>query len=115
MKKNLADLRVEIDALDQQLLTLLNARAQLAHAVGEIKHAEGSPVYRPEREAQVIARLQASNPGPLEAGNIRHIWREIMSACRSLEAPQRVAVLGPAGTFTEQAALEFFGSSVELS
>ena len=115
MKKNLADLRVEIDALDQQLLTLLNARAQLAHAVGEIKHAEGSPVYRPEREAQVIARLQASNPGPLEADNIRHIWREIMSACRSLEAPQRVAVLGPAGTFTEQAALEFFGSSVELS
>ena len=87
--KTLADLRVEIDAADQQLLALLNARAQLAHAVGEIKHAEGSPVYRPEREAQVIASLQAANPGPLEAGNIRHIWREIMSACRSLEAPQR--------------------------
>ncbi len=115
MAKTLADLRVEIDAVDQQLLALLNARAQLAHEVGEIKHAEGSPVYRPEREAQVIARLQGSNPGPLEAGNISHIWREIMSACRSLEAPQRVAVLGPAGTFTEQAAIEFFGSSVEIN
>ena len=115
MSKTLADLRVEIDALDKQLLALLNSRAQLAHEVGVIKHAEGSPVYRPEREAQVIASLQNANPGPLEAGNIRHIWREIMSACRSLEAPQRVAVLGPAGTFTEQAALEFFGSSVELN
>jgi chorismate mutase/prephenate dehydratase len=115
MGKTLADLRVEIDALDQQLLALLNARAQRAHEVGEIKHAEGSPVYRPEREAQVIASLQAANPGPLEARNIAHIWREVMSACRSLEAPQRVAVLGPAGTFTEQAALEFFGSSVELT
>jgi chorismate mutase/prephenate dehydratase len=115
MGKTLADLRVEIDALDKQLLQLLNQRAQLAHEVGEIKHAEGSPVYRPEREAQVIASLQGANAGPLEARNIAHIWREVMSACRSLEAPQRVAVLGPAGTFTEQAALEFFGSSVELS
>lgn len=115
MAKTLADLRVEIDAVDQQLLDLLNARAELAHAVGEIKQVEGSPVYRPEREAAVIANLQAKNPGPLEARNIAHIWREVMSACRSLEAAQRVAVLGPAGTFTEQAALDFFGSSVELT
>ncbi len=115
MAKSLADLRVGIDALDQQLLDLLNQRAALANEVGEIKRVEGSPVYRPEREAQVIASLQAQNPGPLEGHNIAHIWREIMSACRSLEAAQRVAVLGPAGTFTEQAALEFFGSSVELT
>lgn len=112
--KTLPELRMEIDALDRELLAALNRRAALAGEVGEIKRVEGSVVYRPEREAQVIAQLQALNSGPLKAENISHIWREVMSACRSLEAAQRVAVLGPAGTFCEQAALEFFGSSVEL-
>jgi chorismate mutase/prephenate dehydratase len=70
-------------------------------------------VFRPEREAQVINGLQSTNPGPLKGENIAHIWREIMSACRALEAPQRVAYLGPHGTFSEQAALQFFGSSIE--
>ena len=112
--KNLAQLRTEIDAVDRELLAALNRRAQLAGEVGEIKRQEGSAVYRPEREAQVIRQLQSVNTGPLKDGNISHIWREVMSACRSLEAAQRVAVLGPAGTFCEQAALEFFGASVEL-
>ncbi len=112
--KTLDQLRTEIDAVDRELLAALNRRAQLAGEVGEIKRVEGSAVYRPEREAQVIAQLQSLNPGPLKADNISHIWREVMSACRSLEAAQRVAVLGPAGTFCEQAALEFFGASVEL-
>jgi chorismate mutase / prephenate dehydratase len=112
--KTLAQLRTEIDAVDRQLLAALNQRAQLAGEVGEIKRVEGSAVYRPEREAQVIRQLQDGNAGPLKPESISHIWREIMSACRSLEAAQRVAVLGPAGTFCEQAALEFFGSSVEL-
>jgi chorismate mutase / prephenate dehydratase len=112
--RTLAQLRIEIDALDLELLTKLNQRASLANEVGEIKRLEGSVVYRPEREAQVIHGLQSANSGPLKAESISHIWREVMSACRSLEAPQRVAVLGPAGTFCEQAGLEFFGSSVEL-
>ncbi len=112
--KTLDQLRTEIDAVDRELLAALNKRAQLAGEVGEIKRVEGSAVYRPEREAQVIAGLQKINGGPLKAESISHIWREVMSACRSLEAAQRVAVLGPAGTFCEQAALEFFGSSVEL-
>jgi chorismate mutase/prephenate dehydratase len=112
--KTLDQLRQQIDAVDRELLSSLNRRAALAGEVGEIKRAEGSAVYRPEREAQVIAGLQAFNPGPLKPENISHVWREIMSACRSLEAAQRVAILGPAGTFSEQAALEFFGSSVEL-
>ncbi len=113
MAKNLAQLRTEIDAVDKQLLALLNQRAGLAHEVGEIKKVEGSPVYRPEREAQVILGLQGTNTGPLKAPNIATIWREIMSACRALEAPQRVAYLGPAGTFSEQAAVTFFGASIE--
>jgi chorismate mutase / prephenate dehydratase len=112
--KTLLQLRDAIDATDRELLALLNRRAALAGEVGEIKRAEGSAVYRPEREAQVIRQLQQANGGPLKDHNISHIWREVMSACRSLEAAQRVAVLGPAGTFCEQAALEFFGSSVEL-
>ena len=111
--KSLAQLRTEIDAVDQELLTLLNRRAGFAHEVGEIKKVEGSPVYRPEREAQVILGLQNANPGPLKPANIATIWREIMSACRALEAPQRVAYLGPAGTFSEQAAVNFFGASIE--
>ncbi|MBL0420267.1 prephenate dehydratase [Ramlibacter sp. AW1] len=113
MAKNLATLRTDIDAVDRELLQLLNRRAALANEVGEIKRAERSPVYRPEREAQVIHGLQQANPGPLKPENVATIWREIMSACRALEAPQRVAYLGPAGTFSEQAALEFFGSSIE--
>jgi len=113
MAKTLSELRTGIDAVDRELLSLLNRRAALANEVGEIKRAEGSPVFRPEREAQVINGLQDASPGPLKGESIAHIWREIMSACRALEAPQRVAYLGPAGTFSEQAALQFFGSSIE--
>ncbi|QDL37026.1 prephenate dehydratase [Rhodoferax sediminis] len=113
MAKTLAQLRTQIDAADRELLALLNRRAELANEVGEIKRAEGSPVFRPEREAEVIHGLQSSNPGPLKPGNVASIWREIMSACRALEAPQRVAYLGPAGTFSEEAALRFFGTSIE--
>ncbi len=112
MAKTLAELRIQIDAVDRELLQLLNRRAGLAHEVGEIKRVEGSPVFRPEREAQVIAGLQGANPGPLQAPHVASIWREVMSACRALEAPQRIAYLGPAGTFTEQAAVQFFGSSI---
>lgn len=113
MARDLAQLRIEIDAVDRELLTLLNRRASLANEVGDIKRAEGSPVFRPEREAAVINGLQARNGGPLKGENVATIWREIMSACRALEAPQRVAYLGPAGTFSEQAAMQFFGSSIE--
>ena len=105
-------LRQQIDAVDQELLVLLNRRAGLALAVGEIKKREGSAVFRPEREAQVIDGLKAANPGPLRADSVAPIWREVMSACRALESPTRVAYLGPAGTFSEQAALAYFGSSI---
>ncbi|MDD2535773.1 MAG: prephenate dehydratase [Macromonas bipunctata] len=110
--KTLAELRQLIDATDQELLALLNRRASYANEVGEVKRVEGSTVFRPEREAQVIATLQQANPGPLKPNSIAHIWREVMSACRALEAPQRIAYLGPAGTFSEEAALGYFGSSI---
>lgn len=108
----LPELRDRIDALDRELIAMLNRRARLAQEVGEIKKREGSVVFRPEREAQVIDGLKQFNPGPLKNESVAPIWREIMSACRALETPTRVAYLGPAGTFSEEAALGFFGSSI---
>jgi len=105
-------LRTRIDDVDRELLALLNRRAGIALEVGEHKRHQGSPVFRPEREAQVIDGLKSTNAGPLSADSVAPIWREIMAACRSLEAPQRVAFLGPAGTFSELAALGYFGSSI---
>jgi chorismate mutase/prephenate dehydratase len=109
----LLSLRTQIDALDRELIALLNRRAALALAVGALKKREGSVVFRPEREAQVIDGLKGVNPGPLRSESVAPIWREIMSACRALETPTRVAYLGPAGTFSELAALGYFGSSIE--
>jgi chorismate mutase/prephenate dehydratase len=109
---DLLRLRGEIDTLDRELLALVNRRAKLALEVGELKKREGGPVFRPEREAAVIEGLKAANPGPLRNESVAPIWRELMSACRALESPTRVAYLGPAGTFSELAALGYFGSSI---
>jgi chorismate mutase/prephenate dehydratase len=111
---DLAVLRQQIDSLDKQLLQLLNERAHVAERVGELKRKEGSAFFRPDRVAQVIQNIEKSNPGPLLNRHVASIWREIMSACLALEAPQRVAVLGPQGTFCEQAAIEFFGSAADM-
>ena len=110
----LAALRVQIDQLDAELLRILNARAKVAQEVGDIKRAEGSPFFRPDRVSQVIEKITHANAGPLKNEHVASIWREIMSACLALESPQRVAVLGPQGTFCEQAAIEFFGSAANL-
>jgi chorismate mutase/prephenate dehydratase len=113
--KDLAPLRARIDTIDQQLLDLLAQRAEAAQAVGKVKHAidAKAPVFRPEREKQVIENLISKNKGPLTSDGIAYIWREIMSACRALEAPVRVAYLGPQGTFSEQAAFAQFGQSIQ--
>lgn len=109
--RSLPELRQLIDACDAKLLQLLNQRAAYAHEVGEVKRLDGSPIFRPEREAQVIQNMQQTNPGPIKNSSLGPIWREIMSACRALEATDRIAYLGPEGTFSEEAALQFFGSS----
>ena len=113
MSLDLATLRGQIDAIDKQLLVLLNNRAQVAEKVGDVKKREGTPFFRPDRVAKVIEQIQHANQGPLKNEHIACVWREIMSACLALESPVRVAYLGPAGTFSEQAALQFFGSSIE--
>ncbi|QNP49264.1 prephenate dehydratase [Diaphorobacter aerolatus] len=111
---DLASLRVQIDNIDQQLLALLNQRALVAERVGEVKKREGSAYFRPDRVAQVIEKIKGANPGPLKPTHVAAIWREIMSACLALESPQRVAVLGPAGTFCEEAAIQYFGGAADL-
>ena len=111
--QRLAPLRAQIDAIDQELLELLSKRAKAAQAVGHIKNESSAPIFRPERESQVIQNVLQKNPGPLLADGLASIWREIMSACRALESKQTIAYLGPTGTFSEQAAHQFFGQSID--
>ena len=110
MSDALKNLRDQIDGLDDQLLKLLNQRATLAQQVGHAKN--GSVVLRPEREAQVLRRMQENNPGPLPTLSVNTLFTEIMSHCRALEEPISVAYLGPQGTFSEEAAIRRFGSAI---
>ncbi len=110
----LTPLRDQIDDIDRQILELLNRRARLAQQIGVHKHRLGQPVFRPERELAVVRKVQQANTGPLLGPGLAAIWTEVMSACRALEATQRVAYLGPEGTYTELAARRFLGSSCEL-
>ena len=110
--QRLTPLRAQIDAIDQELLELLSKRAKAAQEVGHIKNESSAPIFRPERENQVIQNVLQKNPGPLLADGLASIWREIMSACRALESKQTIAYLGPTGTFSEQAAHQFFGQSI---
>lgn len=112
--ERLEPLRKKIDAIDQTLIELLTERAQVALEVGHIKQEFGSVVYRPEREQQVLDKVATKNPGPLTTRGVTAIWREIMSACRAIEADTKIAYLGPQGTFSEEATLAFFGQSVDL-
>lgn len=114
LQAKLLPLRQKIDSLDKEILALINERARTAQAVGDIKHAhhEAGPVFRPEREAQVIRDLQAANSGPVGDTAVEAIWSQIISVCRGLEQEIRVAYLGPAGSFSEQAAFEYMGQQI---
>ncbi|WP_291995535.1 prephenate dehydratase [Candidatus Accumulibacter sp. ACC003] len=116
LQSELGLVREQIDRLDGQLLELLNQRARFAQQVGEIKsrHGEAGFIYRPEREAQVLHRIQQMNPGPLSGETVTWFFREVMSACLSLEQPLGVAFLGPLGTFSEGAATKHFGHAARL-
>ena len=117
LQQELLGVRNEIDAIDAQILDLLNARARCAKKVGEIKarHGEAGFIYRPEREAQVLRRLQERNSGPLASENVTLLFREVMSACLALEQPLTIACLGPLGSFSGSAATKHFGHAAHLS
>ncbi len=129
LETQLKGIRDQIDAIDSDWLRLINRRIELAKQVGVVKQAHNEAqadnngsgteradvvIYKPEREAQVIRRLIEENKGDISDQQINILCREIMSICRGAEAQMRVAVLGPEGTFTEMAALQQFGSSVDM-
>ena len=107
MSEFLKQHRDKIDAIDEQLLSLVNERARLAREIGNLKN--GGPIYRPEREAQVLRRLLDHNQGPLSDEAVTAIFRQVMANCRALEKELSVAFLGPLGTFSEEAATKQFG------
>jgi chorismate mutase/prephenate dehydratase len=111
----LAEIRIQIDAADDEILRLLNQRAGLVATVAELKSALHVPFYVPSRERQIAERLSAANPGPFPTESIRSVFQEIFSACLSLEKKVRVAYLGPEGTFSHQAVKRQFGLSARAT
>ncbi len=111
MDAALKALRARIDGIDDAILQLVSERAGIAQQVGRAK--KGEKIYRPEREAQIVRRLRDTNPGPLSGDTVERLIREIISACRALEQTTRIAYLGPAGTFTQQAVNKHFGHEAE--
>jgi chorismate mutase/prephenate dehydratase len=107
------ELREEIDALDDQILTLLNRRAEAVVEVGKVKVDQNLRFYVPEREVEILRRLTGINPGPFPNDALKSIYREIISASLALEKPLSVAFLGPRATFTHLACLKHFGESAE--
>lgn len=111
MDDALKALRARIDGIDDAILQLVSERAGIAQQVGHTK--KGEKIYRPEREAQIVRRLRENNPGPLSGEVVERLIREIISSCRALEQATRVAYLGPAGTFSQQAVHKHFGHEAE--
>ena len=114
--KNLQECREAIDTIDNKLLELLNERMRVVERVGEIKKESGGAIYRPEREKAIIERLtklSQESKGALNRSAIEAIFLEIFAVSRNLELPERIAYLGPEGSFTHQAAESRFGAMSE--
>ena len=114
-EQRIDELRVMIDAVDDEFLQLLNRRAALTMEVGEVKRVSGAATefYRPEREARILRRLLEANPGPLPDEDLVRVIREIISTCLALEHTLRIAYLGPEGTYTHAAVMKHFGGAIE--
>jgi chorismate mutase/prephenate dehydratase len=111
----LADLREQIDAVDRAILERLNERARLVQSVGDLKRDSRAAVYSPGREREIVETLARANEGPFPEAGLAPVFREIISATRSLESMLQVAYLGPEGTFSHLAANRQFGELAELT
>jgi len=114
LEEALEELRSKISHLDEDILELLNRRAELSLEVGRIKSSQQDPVFKPFREKELLASLCDSNTGPLPSNHLQAIYREILSSSRSLQQPQRVVYLGPEGTFSYFAGLNYLGRAAEF-
>ena len=112
---NIPEHRKAIDHLDAQIVRLLNERTRHVLAIGEIKMKAGEEIYAPHRERAVLNRACRLNQGPITNDSLQAIYREIMSSALSLEKSMKIAYLGPEATFTHQAAIRRFGSSLRYS
>src|SRR5881394_2173126 len=112
---SLADHRKAIDKLDHKIVELLNERTKHVLEIGAIKIKNGEEIYAPHRERAVLHRLCKLNHGPMTNDSLRAIYREIMSSALSLEKSMTIAYFGPEATFTHQAAIRKFGSSLLYS
>lgn len=110
----LQGLRDRIDAMDSRLVEMLNERAGLVVEVGNLKRGDGTPIYAPHRERAVLDKVLGLNDGPLQDRTVEAVYREIMSGSFALEQPLRIGYLGPQGTFSHEAAVKQFGSSVSF-
>ena len=108
------ELRTRIDSIDDRIVDLLNARSRVVLEVGRLKSGSNQQFHVPGRERQIYERLLNSNPGPFPNDALKSIYREVISACLSLESPMKVAFLGPKATFSHLATMQQFGLSAEL-
>jgi len=109
----LDELRKAINRVDTRLVKLLNERAELVVVVGDLKRSDGTPIYAPHREAEVLDRVLRLSDGPLEPRAIEGVYKELMSGSFAIEQPLRIGYLGPPGSYSHHAAVRHFGSSVE--
>jgi chorismate mutase/prephenate dehydratase len=110
----LKSLRAQIDKLDRHILKLINERARVAAQLGPLKVDQGSDVFSPAREEEVLQHVLDANPGPLDASTVRAVFRELMSGARALQRVLKVAYLGPRYSFSHLAAVERFGQAIEF-
>lgn len=107
--RSLEDVRSDIDAIDSQLVSLLNRRTELAQEIGRVKGDAGQPFFTPEREHAIYRRLRDHAGGPLAPEQLEAVFREIISASRAAEQTLKIGFWGPEGTFSHSASLQTFG------